>query len=159
MRPDVLQTEIARLETAYKDDYLNAQYCWIQFFSEHVADSSRQFGGDLQMMLILAVVGQSALEQIRSQFASAVDPSALSGINASSLADITGIPRQTVRRKLQALAAKGWIAQKPDSSWAIVIDEQGAVAARDLYDLDSRGIQRIATLTARLWDLAFGRKA
>jgi hypothetical protein len=150
MSIDGLQSEVASLEAAYIKNYTKMQYHWVQFFSEHVSDSSRQFGGDLQMMLVLAIVGQCALEQFREQRLGDIEPQEVAGISASSLADITGIPRQTVRRKLQALAAKGWIAQNSDGSWAIVIDSQGSPAARDLHELDRRGIRRIARLSARL---------
>ena len=82
------------------------------------------FDGDLDMFLILAVVGD------RTFSAKSVDPN-LSysawregasrhavplSINARSIADYTGIPRETVRRKLLLLEEKGWIAKDADDA-------------------------------------------
>ncbi len=159
MLSDEIQSQIIRIEEAFIDNYITAQYYWVQFLSEHIADSSRQFGGDLQMMLILAVIGQCVLAQIRGGDFGVTGPEEPAGISATRLADITGIPRQTVRRKLMALAGKGWIVQKGDGSWVIAFDDQGARAARDLNDLDRRGIQRIARLTAQLWALGADTQA
>lgn len=146
--------DVSRIEKAYAENYIEAQYCWVQFFTEHLVDVSRQFGGDLQIVLILALVGQRLLEKHRGEQPESVSPDDPVGINASRIADITCIPRQTVRRKLQTLAGHGWIHQKSDGSWAMTIDELGSPAARDLSDLDLRSIRRIAKLTAQLWRLS-----
>jgi hypothetical protein len=79
----------------------------------------KSFDGDLDMFLVLAVVGD------RTFSAASVDPnltytawqedasrhSVPLSINARSIADYTGIPRETVRRKLLLLEEKGWIAR------------------------------------------------
>jgi hypothetical protein len=154
MSRKALDLDIARLEMAYLNHYTATQYYWIQFFSEHMADVSRTFRGDLQLALILAVVGQAALEQVRDRPVGSVVESDFGGINASRLADVTGIPRQTVRRKLALMAREGWIAQRADGSWAITVGEHGPKVRRDLAGLDRRGIARIARLTATLHQLA-----
>jgi DNA-binding MarR family transcriptional regulator len=156
MSRETIQTEIARLEMAYLNHYTRMQYHWVQFFTEHLSDASREFKGDLQQMLILAVVGQRVLEQTRGQTVGALTISQPEGISASRLADVTGIPRQTVRRKLQALADKGWVEQRPDGQWAIRLVNGMSPAAGDLHDLDRRGIARIARLTAELRRLSDG---
>ena len=46
------------IETAFHDNYPVVQYAYVHFLSEHIADCSREFGGDLQQMLILSVIGQ-----------------------------------------------------------------------------------------------------
>lgn len=150
MGGDKLDAEIARLEMAYLNHYTATQYLWVQFFSEQMADVAKVFKGDLQLALVLAVVGQAALEPVRNQPIESVRPDQLGGINASRLSDVTGIPRQTVRRKLAVLAKLGWIAQRADGVWAIT----GHTARQDLAELDRRGIARIAGLTARLHRLA-----
>jgi DNA-binding IclR family transcriptional regulator len=40
-------------------------------------------------------------------------------INTQSIADSTGIPRETVRRKLQLLIDRGWIERTPDGGLVI----------------------------------------
>jgi len=82
------------------------------------------FDGDLDMFLVLAVVGD------RTFSAKSVDPklsysawregaarhSVPLSINARSIADYTGIPRETVRRKLLLLEEKGWITKGADGA-------------------------------------------
>jgi predicted ArsR family transcriptional regulator len=71
--------------------------------------------------------------------------------NASRVADITKIPRQTVRRKLQSLEARGWI-ERECQVGPIGSCPAGAqsTARRDLDDLDRRVIHRVARLVADL---------
>jgi hypothetical protein len=77
----------------------------------------RDFGGDLDQMLILAVIGERALARracpsepsFEDLGRTAIRDMASVGINTHSLADYTGIPRETVRRKVAALVARGWV--------------------------------------------------
>jgi DNA-binding MarR family transcriptional regulator len=77
----------------------------------------RTFDGDLDQMLILAVIGERKLARRASRaepsydrlgYSELRDPSSVA-INPHSLADYTGIPRETVRRKVVALMARGWV--------------------------------------------------
>jgi hypothetical protein len=79
----------------------------------------RTFDGDLDQMLILAVIGERKLARRASRaepsydrlgYSELRDPSSVA-INPHSLADYTGIPRETVRRKVVALMARGWVAR------------------------------------------------
>jgi hypothetical protein len=72
-------------------------------------------GGDLELHIILLLIGIRTVEHPR--FASLsmrerleetpVFPSL--GVNTRSIADSSGIPRETVRRKVAELVRKGWI--------------------------------------------------
>jgi CRP-like cAMP-binding protein len=85
------------------------------------------FGGDLDLFLVMAVVGErtfSARNADKSlDFEKWQTGGARSGkreeINATSIAHFSGIPRETVRRKLAVLKAKGWI----------IVDERGSYLA------------------------------
>ncbi|MGJ0506702.1 MAG: helix-turn-helix domain-containing protein [Methylocystis sp.] len=125
------------MEELTRDQYLALQYHFVQFFAEHLAETSVAFNGDLQEMLVLAIVGQVRLraeEQGRND----------APITASRISDVTAIPRQTVRRKLQSLERRGWVEQIDGGAWQIVMFEDGEAAARrDLSELDRRGIGRI----------------
>jgi Fic family protein len=127
------------------------RYHSVEFLVEHLADCSRVFRGDLQEMLVLAVVGQMQLRAIMvSPNEGSAVGSAASGdpsISASRIADVTGIPRQTVRRKLLGLLERGWVQQLPTGRWQIALDEAGvAHARRDLDPLDTRTIDRVLRL-------------
>ncbi len=85
----------------------------------------KQFEGDLDMMLVMAVIGEAtlpkhllrddfsygALQQGKGQMVSKQD------INTQSIAAYSGIPRETVRRKLERLADKGWIERNSNGGW------------------------------------------
>ena len=77
----------------------------------------RDFGGDLDQMLILAVIGERKLARRACPSEPRFERLGRTGlrngadvaINLHSLAAYTGIPRETVRRKVAALIARGWV--------------------------------------------------
>jgi biotin operon repressor len=93
----------------------NAQFC------DLLITLRRQFGGDLDRMLLLAVIGSRTLAWGRitglsySQF-KALERSETHAapINLQSIADYSGIPRETVRRKVQELQRAGWVLKRDD---------------------------------------------
>ena len=81
------------------------------------------FDGDLDMFLVLAVIGDrtfsaqnadpdQSYESWQSQGSPLVVPE---DINIRSIADYSGIPRETVRRKLAILIDKGWVSRDDDN--------------------------------------------
>ncbi len=126
-----------------REQYRLLQYNLTEFFIEHSLDVSRAFDGDMQMALILGIVGQVYLrgdEQGRLN----------SPITASRIADASGIPRQTVRRKLQALEKRGWVYQTDSGAWLLVEIGKEAAARFNLAQVDARGIERLLKLVRRL---------
>jgi predicted transcriptional regulator len=87
-------------------------------FCELLVTLRRQFGGDLDRMLVLAVIGSRTLSQGRIDgmcyggFMKAERADEPAPINLQSIADYTGIPRETVRRKLHDLERAGWITRR-----------------------------------------------
>lgn len=127
-------------------NYREFQYRFVEFLTDHLSDCSRTFGGDLQQMLVLAIIGQVELHA-RTRPAQG-DGMAEASITASRISDVSGIPRETVRRKLAMLETRGWIARRPDGSWRLATTDGDSAARRDLGDLDKRGIARWAGLLA-----------
>ncbi len=74
-------------------------------------------------------------------------------ISASRIADVTGIPRQTVRRKLAALEARGWVERTRSATYSLVVTPEGSPAGRDLGEIDRRSIERVARLFCSLSSL------
>lgn len=85
----------------------------------------KQFEGDLDMMLVMAVISEATLPKhlLRDGFSYG---ELLQGkgqqvnkqdINTQSIAAYSGIPRETVRRKLERLADKGWIERNSNGGW------------------------------------------
>jgi predicted transcriptional regulator len=137
---------------AFRAAYPAYQHRWVEFFVEHLTDVSRTFEGDLQQAILLAIIGQARLAALRGGDAS----TGPRGTNASRLAEVTGIPRETVRRKLRALEERGWIAQDEAGIWRMVVDPDGrdTPARRDLADIDERARRRVARLVVDLSQIA-----
>lgn len=130
------------VEQSFQSNYPEVQYCFVQFISEHISDCSREFDGDLQQMCILAVIGQVFL--VAYKRSNGAVPTPAPAISASRLADVCGIPRETVRRKLKLLEKKGWIQRGDgDHVWTLRWEDDGSRARKDLRDLDRRGQDRL----------------
>jgi DNA-binding MarR family transcriptional regulator len=140
---------------AFEADYPPYQYRVVEFLTEHLADVSRAFGGDLQQMLVLAILGQVHLQRHLRLDGRASPLSPDTSISASRIADVTGIPRQTVRRKLAELEKRGWIERTPSASYRLIVmaSPDGSPARRDLSDVDRRSMLRFARLYCDLGDL------
>lgn len=90
----------------------------IKAFAELVITLRRDFKGDLDSMLILAVIGDRRLSRALSPDAltyqtighTKVVSAEKNVINTLSIAEYTGIPRETVRRKVATLITRGWVA-------------------------------------------------
>jgi predicted transcriptional regulator len=126
-----------------REQYRFLQYTFVEFLAEHLADASREFRGDLQEMLVLAIIGQVYLHADEKGQENAP-------IGASRIADVTAIPRQTVRRKLQSLEQRGWVQQVVSGGWQLVIHEREAVAREGLLALDQRATKRLLKLVRTL---------
>lgn len=153
MKPDKEQPKLERVEAKFRAHYPTYQYHFVEFFTEHLADCARVFGGDLQLMLVLAVMGQMHLQAMVAQKENRDHgtPAVRSRkITASRIADATGIPRETVRRKLGKLAALGWIEREGTGAWRLSFGDQGSHARRDLAELDQRALRRIAKFYHKL---------
>jgi hypothetical protein len=155
----VRRTDRARERASRREDdltdlfmshYPDVQYRLVQFVVEHLSDVGRAFKGDLQAALVLAVIGQVYLNAVRSRDGAAPDPATLPteriSTSATRIADVTGIPRQTVRRKLEFLENRGWVVRNADSTYCLAVQNGQSAAKRDLHDTDARGLRRLARL-------------
>jgi hypothetical protein len=123
---------------------IRIHYHFTQLITEHLTDCWEVFDGDLTEMMVLAVIGQAQLGSLLND----LEPVALDltsrtrAMSASRLADVTKIPRQTVRRKLIQMEKKGWLEQDTKGCWCVVI-KNGRPAVRDaLIDINSRAFER-----------------
>jgi hypothetical protein len=148
----VPSSRASALFETFTEHYPGYQYVFVDFLVDHLTDLSRSYGGDLQQVMVLAIIGQRWLQARREMDGDALDTLRATAISASRLADVTGIPRETVRRKLALMQAKGWVAQGPDGAWFLALDPGGRdlPVRRDHADLDHRGRWRVARLVAAL---------
>ena len=140
----------AAVAAAFDEQYIVYQYRFVEFFIDHLVDVSRAFRGDMQAMLVLALIGQSWIKAVCAAQAEGIEPAELpaerTSTSASRIADVTGIPRQTVRRKLAALEERGWILRNEDGSYRLAQTDGQSAARRDLSDVDRRALRRVARL-------------
>ena len=107
------------------------------------------FDGDLDSALILAVVGSAVLPRHKlppnltyEEFLKGESRRELTTpLNTHSIAQITGIPRETVRRKLSIMEDKGWAERNAQGHWAI-----GDAARRDLEPMTDHSIEYLSTI-------------
>jgi len=135
---------------AFERHYFDYQYIFVNFLIDHLVDAGSAFDGDYQEMLVMAVLGQARLGAVRA----AIKPDLMvpdveavaESTNASRIADITKIPRQTVRRKLASLEARGWVERDDAGAYRLVSHGGKSTARRDLAETDRKAIRRVARL-------------
>jgi hypothetical protein len=165
--PDPRSAE-ERFQRAYAERFAEYHLAWSVFFVGHLADL-RAYFGDLEDALLLAAFGLGPLaDKLRASRRSGdVEALAYSGqpasegwTNARRLAEVTGIPRETVRRKLDAFRRRGWVEQAENRSWRLAVAADGtAPLAADMQAANAEFVTRLSRLVAefrRIEDLASG---
>jgi hypothetical protein len=85
--------------------------------TRHLIECRRACDGDLDLFLVLTIIGERTFParnapetmshaEFMAGTVAEIEPVA---INLQSIADYSGIPRETVRRKIAVLMAKGWV--------------------------------------------------
>jgi DNA-binding MarR family transcriptional regulator len=143
-----------------KDDVMSA---FGKIWPTHVASLTRyiiacrkSFDGDLDLFLVLAVIGDRTFSERHAdpnlsydEFKSAGRPvTPPIDINLRSIAAFSGIPRETVRRKIAELESRGWITRNEDGSFAAT-----RRASADLELLTEAGIEYVAGMLELLKDI------
>ena len=115
------------------------------------------FGGDLDKLLIVLVVALRTAEDPKIAEVRLED--VLSGrlpaypslrTNVRSIAESTGVPRETVRRKMADLVAAGWVARDGDDLSYTPEGSRGLTPVREaMLDLAARMHAAVAALDER----------
>jgi hypothetical protein len=104
----------------FEQHYFRAAYLFSRFTVPYMRSIYREFGGD---MLLNIVLGEIGTRNVGYFFDAEKDSDASEDVltdvsehqrlmrpcNALSISDATGIPRETVRRKIDMLIKKGWV--------------------------------------------------
>lgn len=85
--------------------------------TRHLVECRQVFGGDLELFLVMTIIGErtfparnAPVEMSHAEFLHGhVGDTEAVAINQQSIADYSGIPRETVRRKIETLIEKGWV--------------------------------------------------
>jgi hypothetical protein len=138
---------------AYRARFAEFHLAWSVFFVSHLSDLRAHFG-DLEDALLLAAFGIGPVAAKRRAARASGDAAAhrLTGVptddgrtNAKRLADLTGIPRETVRRKLEAFRRRGWVEQGTDRSWRVAVGTDGR--ARMALEMEAAHAEFVSRLS------------
>ena len=151
-----LYSEIYR--DLYREKYHVMQYVFTQFFVEHLDRRVPDIRSGSSVGARPRDCRASRASGPRSGHRDAWDgPEPRT--NCSSIAEVSGIPRETVRRKLGGLARRGWAERDAKGQWRITYGQDSAPARRDLRDLDQRSIERISRMLGNMHELAVEARA
>ena len=106
----------------------------VENLTRFLIECRRHFHGDLDLFLVLCIVGDRTFSSGRVPSDFTYDnfndpvrhPIVPEGLNTRSISDFSGIPRETVRRKVQDLIDLGWVDR----------DDQGFLRATDKARFD-----------------------
>jgi hypothetical protein len=121
--PAALRGLVSRL---MHEDFARTQMLWVEGHLRLLAQLRQVVGNDLDKILILAVIGQRMLGDplFRGQHydpgggtTSAINRQRLT--NIGSVAAATGIPRESVRRKVNELAKADWVVRDPGGQLSV----------------------------------------
>jgi hypothetical protein len=116
-------------------------------FSKLLIECRRLFDGDMDQLVILTVIGDRTLTVDRSK--GLTYPEFLKGrrgaseprpTNTQSVADSTGIPRETVRRKINRLVGRGWVKKNDDGTLEVTKNAAVDMAPATQVTLDSMAL-------------------
>ena len=119
-------------------------------FTKLLVQLRAEFDGDLDLMLVLSVIADRTrpeewtpeLLTYRQLTRGNGDDHMQDPINLQSVADYSGIPRETVRRTVAILEAKGWVSR--DARGLLMIGRKSA------GDLEAATMHSVAYLAALL---------
>jgi hypothetical protein len=113
------------IRALYETDFAAAQSVWVEAYLELLIAMRARFGSDLDAIILLSAIGQQMLADPgmpvmgEAELRSAPMRTWRYATNLDALSRATGIPRETVRRKINALAAEGLVARLPDQTVVI----------------------------------------
>jgi hypothetical protein len=124
-------------EAFIKEHFQTIWPAHLEGFSRLLVQLRTRFDGDLDLALVLAVIGSRtqperwspALTELGRMTDAYKPDSNQLPINIQSVADFSGIPRETVRRKVTVLQDRGWVTRAADGRLAVTRH-----SAEDLQD-------------------------
>lgn len=140
------------------DDYIKANFgvIWpvhVESFTWFLIECRRHFDGDLDRLLVLCVIGDRTFARgkappdftYEARHDETWDPIEPEAINVRSISDFSGIPRETVRRKVQELIDLGWV-ERNDRGMLTATRKSGD----DLAPLTEKSFQYLSRMAKAL---------
>ena len=148
-----------------REHHTEVSYLLGRFMTEHLVRVNQAFDGDLTAAVVLGVIAHYNLrrfydevaagssEGLHALLARGAHRDFLRPCNAMSVSASTGIPRETVRRKIAWLVDKGWI-QKAGRDKLVVTPK----ARQDFAEFDLEALERFYDTASRILSLLAPRK-
>jgi hypothetical protein len=117
-RNSAFREQAARL---LDEHYLHTHSTWVEGHLELLCELRAALGNDLDKVIIMGVIGQRMMKAVTTTAASygelaqgeyALDESRLT--NIESISASSGIPRESVRRKVMELVEAGWVGRNAE---------------------------------------------
>jgi hypothetical protein len=127
------------------------------FMMEHLRNVYREFGGDIALCMVLGEIAHHNARHFMRELlprsgkdaktlaTDATVASSLRPCNALSIAQASGIPRETVRRKIDKLEKLGWVSRDGKASLRV-----NRVVGRQFKELDRKTITDLLELSTRI---------
>ena len=135
-------------ESVIENDFRSGWPSHVENFTWFLIQCRRYFKGDLDRMLVFYVVSTrnpSANNILGEGTLDHSDRTAIKPTNLQSIADCSGLPRETARRKLHDLAVLGWVKRDEHGNFTSTTK-----AVTDLAVLTEKGIEYLARMKAIL---------
>jgi DNA-binding transcriptional ArsR family regulator len=117
------QSEKIFPETAARENYVKVQYEFVEFLSAQLIDFRKIFHGDLDELLVFMMISRFYLrDELRQRQESDPEGAFRASPTPSRIAELTGIPRETVRRKLKKLEEAGLLIRTVDGGWRVAVE-------------------------------------
>lgn len=141
-------------DTIVQEHYLTFQREFVEFLVAQLADFRKMFHGDLEELLVFLFVARAYLRDERSRDQGQGRDHA-EGLWAppptlSRIAEFTGIPRETVRRKLIALQGRGLLEKVDHDKWQPTIRGDAPVIRQQYEEFWQREMRRLVRLVRAL---------
>jgi hypothetical protein len=137
--------------TVVEENYVKFQHEFIEFLFAHLVDMRVIFEGDLDALLIFISVSRYYLRDERANPGMNEDEiGANRHLTLSRIADLTGIPRETARRKLKQLEIRGLLEKGPHDNWRLAVLEGQPVIRTKYQPVWRRVMERLVRLVRTL---------
>jgi hypothetical protein len=138
--------------TVVAENYIKFKHEFLEFLFAELVDMRTIFEGDLDALLIFISISRYYLRDERSHPAGADDAElgAHHHLTLSRIAEITRIPRETVRRKLKQLEGRGLLEKGEHDNWRLTVQDGQPVIRTSYEEVWRREMQRLVKLVRSL---------
>jgi hypothetical protein len=161
-----IETFRGLVEGLFRDDFCRFQGLWVEEHLRLMKSLRQYFRNDLDKIMIIAAIGQQQLRDTSSPkrtYAPSSDGKLLGDparfTNVDRLSAATGIPRESVRRKVNELIESGWVVRI--GSRALAVHPRAAVdmqpATLTVFDVLDRMFAEFAVALVERGELRIER--